>query len=144
MQINGARNIDNENTQGKNENAQRWFLLPSIALEVLADQSEMLKNKGIISPWLFPGIEGLQGEHQDSYNEWDRYRTYHDMRCSLYELRHTMISLISPEMPEKYLKEIVGHSMTMDTFGTYSHKVDGEMEKARDIMQSVFAKLLKS
>ncbi len=41
-----------------------------------------------------------------------------------------MISAVSPDMPEKLLKMIVGHSESMDTQGVYSHEMIGEAERA--------------
>ena len=44
-------------------------------------------------------------------------------------MRHTFVS-IAQELPEAYVKRLVGHSRNMDTFGTYGHAVAGDAEKS--------------
>lgn len=46
------------------------------------------------------------------------------------------------EMPENPLKRTVGHTKNMDTFGVYGHEVDGEAEKAAQIIDGVFNNLI--
>jgi hypothetical protein len=41
-------------------------------------------------------------------------------------------------MPEQMIKDIVGHSVSMDTFGTYGHIIDGDSDKAAKIIDLKF------
>ena len=41
------------------------------------------------------------------------------------------------------IKMIVGHTASTDTFGIYGHEVDGELQRAANIMDDIFIKLLK-
>ncbi len=53
-----------------------------------------------------------------------------------------MISLTKSDLPKPLLKMIVGHSETMDTLGTYGHEVEGELQRAANILDDVFNQLL--
>lgn len=61
-----------------------------------------------------------------------RWRAYQDSngiapRISLYELRHTFVSL-AQDLPDGKLKPLVGHSRNMDTRGVYGHEITGALE----------------
>ena len=57
-------------------------------------------------------------------------------------MRHTFVSIVKVDVPEQLLKSTIGHSKSMDTFGTYGHDVDGELKRTADILDSVFDKVL--
>ena len=132
-----------EITQGKNTNARRTNVLSRRAQAVLADQRAMLKSRGIISPWLFPSPDGSVLNPADLTNHWLRvYAPQHGIRCSLHELRHTFVSIVKLEMPEALLKDVIGHSASMDTTGIYGHEIDGEKQRAADIIDNIFDRML--
>lgn len=62
---------------------------------------------------------------------------------SPYSLRHTFVSIVASQtqIPEGTIRELVGHSDSMDTFGTYKHTVDGELESAASIINLTFERL---
>jgi len=144
-QLRIRRSINNlqEETPGKNKNARRIMLLTKRAQSVLEDQAEMLKVHGIISPWLFPGEDGEHMDPRHSYRLWRSYRQQNEITSSLYELRHTMVSVVKSDMPDPLLKMVVGHSKEMDTEGIYAHEVDGDLQRAADILDTTFNKLLQ-
>lgn len=131
-----------EETQGKNDNARRVIVLPAYARRILDAQLDMLRSQGIISPWLFPAEDGSQLDPGVFYEWWRKYSTQHGMRTSLHELRHTFVSICKAEMPETLLKDIVGHSASMDTGGVYGHEIDGEKQRAANILDDIFARVL--
>ena len=49
-----------------------------------------------------------------------------------YDLRHTFVS-IAKNLPEGSLKQLVGHSVAMDTCGVYAHQIDGEEKQTAKI-----------
>ena len=55
--------------------------------------------------------------------------------------RHTFVSVVK-SLPEGLLKQVVGHSASMDTFGVYSHDVEGDLEEVAEKMQSIFSHVL--
>jgi integrase len=143
MHIRRARNLQDEITSGKTKNARRAQRLTSFALSVLDDQRRMLKQRGIISPWAFPGEDGDQMRTTVFESRWDLYRKQHGIASTLYELRHTMVSLVQNDMPDPLLKKVVGHGKHMDTTGTYGHDVDGDLDEAASIMEGVFGRILR-
>ena len=46
-------------------------------------------------------------------------------------------------MPLELLKATVGHSSQMDTLGVYGHEINGEKERAAQIIDTVFGRILK-
>lgn len=145
LTVNRSINEHNEITQGKNTNARRTNVLSKRAQQILEDQQAMLKKLGIKSPWLFPDREGGHLDPRNLYHYWVRtYTKQHGISASLHELRHTFISIARIEMPEALLKDFVGHSVSMDTFGVYGHEIDGEKQRAADIIDTVFDRVLSS
>lgn len=73
----------------------------------------------------------LENEHS-LYNYWQFYQRSNsiDPPVSLYELRHTFVSIIEDAVSPAELRRMVGHSKSMDTYGWYSHAVDGRADTA--------------
>lgn len=140
LSIQRARNVQKETTTGKNENARRTITLPSDAISALKKHRRQRK----VSQWLFCSENGSQLDERALYSAWRRLETKLKIgHVSLYELRHTMISLVKDDLPLPMLKQVVGHSGSMDTLGTYGHEVDGEMDAAADVISCKFRELLK-
>ena len=140
LTIRRARNVQKEETSGKNENARRTIILPPQAISALRTH----RRKRKVSQWLFCSKNGSQLDERALYSAWRRLETKLGIaHVSLYELRHTMISLVKDDMPLPMLKQVVGHSGSMDTLGTYGHEVDGEMDEAASVISCRFRELLK-
>lgn len=142
LNIQRAVNGFGEVTDGKNANAKRSIYLPQRATEILQQQKEFLQSQGIISPWIFPNLDGNVLNPNSLYRNWYRYRGQHGIKSTIHELRHTMISISKADVPEQLLKQIVGHSDSMDTFGIYGHTVDGEIKRTANILDDVYNKIL--
>lgn len=142
LSVHRSINRYQEITGGKNPRARRHMRLTGKALAVLEDQKRMLLEKGIESPWVFPGEDGEATTPAESYNQWLVYRSQHGIVCSLYELRHSMISLAKSELPEPLLKLLVGHGVSMDTIGVYGHEIEGDLQRAAEILEGVFKKVI--
>lgn len=142
LHIRRSINSLGEITQGKTENARRDILLPSLALQVIADQQQMLKERGIATrTWLFPSPDGGKMDTNAMYKAWSAYSGQKGISCSLHELRHTMVSIVKADLPEDLLKITIGHSDSMDT-GAYKHVAQGDLERASNIIEGVFAKII--
>ena len=140
--ISRSVNIHGKITQGKNRNARRSFLLPERAVQALADQREYLKRAGLISPYVFPNALGHIANDKFVYNAWQRFcKTQGITFCSLYELRHTMVSY-SADVPDALLKPMVGHSRSMDTRGVYGHEVQGNRQRTVAMIETAFESAL--
>ena len=103
----------------------------------------MLKDLGIVSPWVFPDEEGNRTDPNHMYKMWDKYRKDHGIDCTIHEMRHTFISINKIDMPIELLKGIVGHSVSMDTIAVYGHEVDGEKDLAAQYVDAAFKRILQ-
>ena len=126
-------NIHGEETQGKNQNAIRSFVLSGLARAVLEQQREATGTRESVF------------EISSELYYWKRWQAYCKAngidRISVYELRHTFVSVVKT-LPEGEIKELVGHSQNMDTFGQYSHALTGDAENTAQAVNAAFLKLL--
>ena len=60
-------------------------------------------------------------------------------KTTAYEMRHTFVSVVK-SLPEGYLKQLVGHSKDMDTYGVYSHEFLGDSKKTAELVEDIFGK----
>lgn len=140
--IRRAINIHGEITQGKNNNARRTFHLTAQAKAEVEAQRTQLCQAGVISPYLFPQQDGDRIVEHSLYHAWERYCKANGIpRISLYELRHTYIS-VNKEMPEGLKKMVVGHSKDMDTEGVYGHQMAGDLERAAKYSEAAFEAII--
>ena len=136
------RSINNHDriTEAKNKNALRTIVLPDIVRICVERQREQTKD--CHSEWIFCNIYGDYAKQRTIYKQWIVLREKLGTKCSLYGLRHTFISMMKNDIPEQMLKAIVGHSASMDTYGTYGHSVDGEKERAAQIIDLSINKII--
>lgn len=126
-------NLRGEETQGKNQNALRSFVLTPTARAILADQQKLTGDQE--SVFCIPTEKCYR-------NSWKRYCAAHGLTyIPPYNLRHTFVSL-AKTMPEGTVKSLVGHSRQMDTFGVYAHLVNGEEQRTADQLEGVLKKVL--
>lgn len=140
-----SRSVNNEGelTDGKNASAHRSQYLSPMAQQVIADQRQMLKTAGIVSPWLFPGISGDMATQKAVYPRWRAWRDTNGITpCTLYELRHTMVSITKNAVPTHLLKMVLGHTEAMDTYGVYAHEFAGDLQKVADATEGIFQSLI--
>ena len=136
--VNVARsiNIDGEETQGKNQNAARSFVMSEMAQRVLEDQRQQKTASG-------ESVFGITSERY-YYRRWRVYCETNGLApCSPYELRHTFVSVVKT-LPAGEVKPLVGHSEDMDTFGIYGHTLTGDAENTAQAVNGVFLRLLSS
>lgn len=132
------RSVNTRNivTTGKNDNAQRKYWLSPSAKKVLGDQKQL--NLPDIR------IFGDDLQEQRYRKRWYAYCDYNGIpRVTPYELRHTFVSMLK-EIPEAELKILVGHSVNMDTTGTYSHVMNGDLKRISAKVEYIFQDILKS
>lgn len=146
LRIRGAINVYDERTRGKNDNAIRDEALAPIHLEILKTQLAQLREEGVVSPYIFPTINGDAQHEKSVYGGLHRYLLANGLSSvSLYELRHTFVSAVSSAdgMTLADLKSVVGHSKNMDTLGAYGHSIDGQKVKAAAIIGQRFETLTR-
>lgn len=52
------------------------------------------------------------------------------------------VSVVQNDVPLPLLKSMIGHSEDMDTSGVYGHTVNGDMERAANIVDDAFSRFL--
>ncbi len=117
-------------TRGKNDNAVRSFKLTPLAKFILQNQPK-------------------QGSFVFQIESGKQYRSHLERFCKAneitvvtpYELRHTFVSL-AKTLPEGIVKSVVGHSKSMDTFGVYGHKLNGDEDLTATMLQEIFEKII--
>lgn len=129
-----------EQTTGKNENAIRSFDMGKEAREAYEAQVQLLKAQGILLNYNTPLFQ-IPSEHA-LYRRWESYQEANGLepKVSLYELRHTFVSVESSVLTDSQLKMLVGHSKNMDTAGVYRHELDGQREDLAAATTAAFKK----
>lgn len=126
-------NIYKEETHGKNENAVRSFALTDTAKAVLNAQRELTGD--------FESVFCIKSESTYRHR-WALYCSSNGINpCTPYELRHTFVSMMK-RLPEGELKQLVGHSKDMDTFGIYGHAFGSDAEDTAQAVNGVLFKIL--
>jgi integrase len=127
-------NIQGEETQGKNENALRSVPITRQLEDILQAQKDLkLDTEAVFD---LPKYRGY-------YKKWQRYCVSNGIQAiSLYELRHTYVSIVK-NLSVGEVKELVGHSADMDTFGVYGHALNGEAERTASNVSDIFDTLLE-
>ena len=121
-----------ETTKGKNKSANRIFALSGIAAEVLRHKINSVGRVfGDITPIYY-------SKHWHSFCEHNGIS-----KVTPYELRHTFVS-VSAEMPEGMLQKLVGHTKSMDSFGTYGHAYNEMRKQTAEKSNEIWQKVLGS
>ena len=133
LYIDSSINIQNEITQGKNANANRQIYLSQMAYDVIQQQLQLKPD----AEYIFDINSTSTFRHR-----WQKYCEVNDITViSLYEMRHTFVSIVK-NLPEGAVKQIVGHSKNMDTFGIYGHQLTGEDRQTANLIEGVFTNIL--
>ena len=144
LTVSRAYNGRLELTACKTAAARREIVLPLIARRIIDAQADFLRRQGIISPYIFPDRAGNITNPQTLCFQWRSYQRRHDMpEITFHELRHTMISITKNALPLTALKSVVGHTPQMNTIGVYGHLIDGERQAAANVIDNVFASIIK-
>lgn len=139
--IRGAYSVHGEETPGKTKNAQRRYILPQIALKVIEDQRQMLREAGVISPFLFPGRNGDHLAYPTYRSHWQRYRDFNGLsHRSLYEMRHTYFAA-NKRIPAELLKIMAGQGHSFDPFEFYGGEMDGDAQELARLIDATFSTL---
>lgn len=140
--VNLRRSINrlDEETTGKNENAIRSFDMGQEAREAYEAQVALLKASGIPLNYTTPLFQ-IQNQ-RTLFKRWKKYQRDNGIepQVTLYEMRHTFVSIESGVLTDSQLKMLVGHSKNMDTAGVYRHELDGQREDLAAATTAAFRK----
>lgn len=125
-------------TGGKNENARRIVPIGQTAKNIILSTIERNKADKLHTDWVFCSPDGSQGNQATMRNQWARLKKERELPGTLYSLRHTFVSIMKNLLPEASIKSYIGHSDSMDTFGTYGHELRDDAKKAAEIIDLTF------
>lgn len=130
-------------SEGKNENARRMIPLGKMAKSILQRTIQRNDDMNLQTSWVFCSPDGSQGSQSTMRNHWNILKKERGLPGSVYSLRHSFISMVKNVLPEQTIKDIVGHSVSMSTFETYGHIIDGEQKKAAEVIDLTFTEMEK-
>lgn len=129
-------------TGGKTKNAMRNIRMSDLTNAILEDQRAFLKQKGIISPWIFCKPDGGIASVGIISTTYHNFATRLGINSTIHELRHTYITLNRDAMPLEILKQVVGHSAAMDTLAVYAHARENDSKVAAMISEQTLNAVL--
>jgi integrase len=125
-------------TDLKNANAKRMIPIGALASGILKKTIERNEEYNLNTKWIFCSQHGGQGNQNEMGNQWRKLKAERDLPGTVYSLRHTFISMLKNVLPENTIKDIVGHSKSFDTFGTYGHILRDENSKTASVIDLTF------
>ena len=129
-------------TEGKNENARRVVPIGNMTRAILDKTIQRNNEYKLHTKWIFCSPDGSMGNQSTMRNHWEKLKKERNLPGTVYSLRHTFISMMKNVLPEQSIKDIVGHSVSMTTFETYGHFVDGDQKRAAEIIDLTFGQNL--
>lgn len=138
VRIRRAVNARQKITEGKNENAKRIIPIGALARSILRKTIRRNEEHKLHTQWIFCDLNGNPGSQSTMRKQWNQLKKERNLPGTVYSLRHTFISMMKNVMPEQMIKDIVGHSVSMDTFGTYGHIIEGDSDRAAKIIDLKF------
>ena len=142
LSIQRAVNARGYVTSGKNDNARRMIPIGELASGILRKTIQRNEEYNLRTEWIFCSQDGSVGKQARMRKHWAKLKEERNLPGTVYSLRHTFISMLKNVLPEQSIKDIVGHSVSMDTFGTYGHILDGDERKAASIIDLTFGQNL--
>ena len=140
VEITSSLNTHYRMTEGKTKNARRRFKLSKKALDVVKDQQAF--TAPLQSEYIFCGYDGSPAHQNTIYRAWIKLSKI--IGCegtSLYSFRHSFVSYYGGALPLPYLRSLLGHAISMDTYRHYYHENDKQAEEAASILDSMNEKL---
>lgn len=135
-------NASGQITEGKNENARRVVPIGNMTRAILEKTIQRNDDYNLHTEWIFCSPDGSMGNQSTMRNHWEKLKKERNLPGTVYSLRHTFISMMKNVLPEQSIKDIVGHSVSMTTFETYGHFVDGDQQRAAEIIDLTFGQNL--
>jgi integrase len=97
--------------------------------------------EGKETPYVFPG-ESVRPVQPDTYYTTIRKLSKKQgVAISVHQLRHTFVSISGRGMDLKSLQSVLGHASSTLTLDLYRHLIDGDMQRAADVVDRSAAKI---
>ena len=140
--IRRAVNARGHITDGKNKNARRMIPIGDLAKGILRQTIARNEEYNLRTKWIFCSPDGSQGKQSRMRKHWQKLKEERELPGTVYSLRHTFISMMKNVLPEQSIKDVVGHSVSFDSFGTYGHILDGSDREVASIIDLTFGQNL--
>lgn len=139
LHVKRAADRANHITEGKTANAIRNIPLIPQAESILDEQRALLNRWQLSdSEYIFPALDGCLMLYSQAEYGWRQVAQIIGTECTLHELRHTFISMSKSTLPLALLKQVAGHSSSMDTIKVYGHETETDLQTSRDLLQTAF------
>ena len=112
-----------------------------LAKGILRNTIRRNEEHNVHTDWIFCSPDGTQGKQSRMRKHWQKLKEERDLPGTVYSLRHTFISMMKNVLPEQSIKDVVGHSVSFDSFGTYGHILDGEDRKVASVIDLTFSEV---
>lgn len=129
-------------TDGKNKNARRMIPIGDLAKGILRNTIKRNEEHNLRTEWIFCSPDGTQGKQTRMRKHWQKLKEERNLPGTVYSLRHTFISMMKNVLPEQSIKDVVGHSVSFDSFGTYGHILEGEDRRVASVIDLTFGQNL--
>lgn len=127
-------------SDGKNANARRVIPIGELASSILRKTIRRNEEHQLHTEWIFCSSDGSKGNQTRMRKHWAKLKAERGLppNSTVYSLRHTFISMMKNVMPEQAIKDIVGHSVSFDSFGTYGHIIAGSDRQYAKVIDLTF------
>ncbi len=142
ISIKRAVNARGHITDGKNKNARRMIPIGDLAKGILRKTIARNEEAKLRTEWIFCSPDGSQGKQSRMRKHWQKLKEERDLPGTVYSLRHTFISMMKNVLPEQSIKDVVGHSVSFDSFGTYGHILKDEDIRVASVIDLTFGQNL--
>lgn len=143
VEIKRSLNDKRQITPGKNKNAQRIAYLIDPVKDVLRRAIQWHDVHDFRSKWIFVTRDGEPIWTSTSSRKLHTYCRENGLPdVTPYRLRHTFVSLSKSHLTEIQLKQVVGHSESMDTLGTYAHSLTDDHVAIGRLLDGMFRTIL--
>lgn len=140
--IKRAVNARGHITDGKNKNARRMIPIGELAKGIIRKTIKRNEEMNLRTEWIFCSPDGSQGKQTRMRKHWQKLKEERNLPGTVYSLRHTFISMMKNVLPEQSIKDVVGHSVSFDSFGTYGHILEGEDRRVASVIDLTFGQNL--
>ena len=141
--INISRTLSKGGIEGppKSRAGNRSLRIGKAVEAILNAQKVACIAEGIRSQYVFPSHTG-KPIRPDTYLQTIRnFARKVGIDITIHELRHTFVSISGRGMDLKSLQAVLGHTSSTMTLDIYRHILDGDMDRAADVIDSTAAGL---
>ena len=156
IHVRRSRSVRCEEGSPKSAAGRRDIKIGKAVQAILDAQRDMLIKEGTIpvremqkvpegmspikqSDYVFPTVYGKPMRPNTYYHTLVRMAKKENIDITPHELRHTFVSIAGRGMDLKSLQAVLGHASSTMTLDLYRHMIDGDIERAADVVDAAAA-----